>query len=151
MVANKKKLHSIVGVCLFLIYLTGLFYFLFFAEGMGRTTSGGEYRYNLTLLKEIKRFYMYQDALGWKAYFLNVFGNVLAFMPFGFFLPMLLAKKNIFLTTFWGFLLSLFVEAIQLSMKLGSFDVDDLLLNTIGAFLGACIYGIIRFVKGHNK
>ena len=38
--------------------------------------------------------------------------------------------------------MSLLVETIQLVTKVGSFDVDDMMLNTLGAFLGYVIFKI---------
>ena len=82
----KKHRHRILGAVLFVLYLVLLTYFLFFAEEMGRSPDArAEYSYNLTLFKEIRRFLLYRNILGWRAVFLNIFGNVLAFMPFGFF------------------------------------------------------------------
>lgn len=144
MAANNKK-HKGWNLVLFIVYLILLFYFLFFSEAMGRTEAVPQYRYNLTLFREIKRFFIYRDILGWKAFFLNVFGNVLAFMPFGFLIPKLVSRcKNVFLTTLFSFELSLCVELLQLFFRLGSFDVDDLLLNTIGGFLGYLVYFVIE-------
>jgi len=58
-------------------------------------------------------------------------------VPFGFILP-LLAKKFQKLSTvaFATFCLSLTFELLQLVFEFGSFDVDDLILNTIGGILG---------------
>lgn len=129
---------------LFVAYLILLFYFLFFAEGMGRMDTGAKYRYNLTLFREIKRFYEYRDILGYQAFFINVFGNILAFLPYGLLLPTLFTKcQNGFLVTLFSFELSLLVELAQLGFKIGSFDVDDLLLNTIGGCIGYLIYYIL--------
>jgi len=54
---------------------------------MGRTYSERAYHYNLVPLKEIARFVKYWRVLGMKAVLLNILGNVAAFLPFGFFLP----------------------------------------------------------------
>lgn len=122
---------------LFVAYLILLFYFLFFSEGLGRANTDMEYRYNLTLFREIRRFWEYRSVLGFQAVFLNLAGNVIAFMPFGFLLPLLGGRRtNWFATTICAFAFSLFAETVQLVLKLGSFDVDDLLLNTIGGLLG---------------
>ena len=137
---------------LFAAYLILLFYFLFFSEGLGRASTEAEYRYNLTLFREIKRFIEYRHVLGYKAVFLNVVGNVIAFMPFGFLLPPLMNyKTNWFVTTIWAFLFSLFVETIQLFFRLGSFDVDDMLLNTIGGLLGYIICILLKVTKGKKR
>ena len=91
----KKHRHRILGAVLFVLYLVLLTYFLFFAEEMGRSPDvRAEYYYNLTLFKEIRRFLLYRNILGWRAVFLNIFGNVLAFMPFGFFLPVIWVRTR---------------------------------------------------------
>ena len=72
----KKHRHRILGAVFFVLYLVLLTYFLFFAEEMGRSPDArAEYSYNLTLFKEIRRFILYRDILGWRAVFLNIFGN----------------------------------------------------------------------------
>ena len=81
---------------------------------------------------------------------MNLFGNVLIFMPFGFFLPMASRFRSIFATIFWSFMLSLAVEMFQFITKVGSFDVDDLLLNTLGGIIGH-IFFCICAAKGRNN
>ena len=85
--AATKRGHRLAAGILFLIYFVVLFYFLFFSEEMGRTYSERAYHYNLVPLKEIARFVKYWRVLGMKAVLLNILGNVAAFLPFGFFLP----------------------------------------------------------------
>lgn len=133
-------------------YLILLFYFLFFSEGFGRINTESEYRYNLTLFREIKRFIEYRDILGFRAVFLNLAGNVIAFMPFGFLWPLLRDyRTNWFVTTMSAFLFSLFAESVQLVLKLGSFDVDDLLLNTIGGLLGYIVCMLYKRLRGRRQ
>ena len=136
MAANKKKSNGIWWVC-FLAYLLLLAYLLFYASFLGREEHQ-EYRYNLTLFQEIGRYYYLGRRTGsWYLFFWNVIGNICVFVPFGVFLPKLFAKcKNIFLTVLFSFEMSLCVEIVQLVTKVGSFDVDDLLLNTLGGLLG---------------
>lgn len=67
---------------------------------------------------------------------LNLAGNVCAFMPFAFFLPALFRPMRqwfVFLPTM--LLTVAAVEALQFAFMVGSCDVDDLILNTGGAFL----------------
>ena len=63
---NAKKLKYALwgGRVLFLIYLAGLCYFLFFAENYGRVFGQENYRYNLIPFKEIERFWKYRSELG---------------------------------------------------------------------------------------
>ncbi len=140
----KKDYRKILRICskvMFGVYIICLTYFLFFAESTGRTFEGRTYHYNLELFKEIGRFIKYRHVLGTKAVLLNLVGNIVAFFPFGFFMPILHPKCRSFLyTVFFSFEFSLIVETIQLISKVGSFDVDDLLLNTIGGALGCLIF-----------
>ena len=151
---NKKEEHRLVlAWTLFIVYMVFLMYFLFFAEIMGRTYIDRDYHYNLTPFRELRRFIVYRRTLGWFAVLSNLLGNVLAFVPFGMILPMLTPKcRNFFHIVLLGFDFSLFVETIQLISKVGSFDVDDLILNTLGAALGYLVYRLIRryFRRKHD-
>lgn len=143
--SNKKKNKwlALFQWLVFLLYLVLLTYFLFFAELMGRTETQESYHYNLILFKEIKRFIKYYDILGFKAVFLNLAGNIIGFMPFGFLLPIISDRaKSWFLTFLCSFTFSLLVETVQLIWRVGSFDVDDLLLNTLGGVIGYAVYRI---------
>lgn len=145
MIKNTTR-NQKLGWLLFILYLIALTYLMFFAESMGRTDhSQTEYAYNLELFKEIKRFYIYRKQLGMEAVILNLGGNVAGFMPFGFILPIVSRRGRRWYNTFiLGFLLSLCIETTQLVFKVGSFDVDDLLLNTIGGILGFIVYKIVQ-------
>lgn len=72
--------------------------------------------------------------------------NVILFVPFGFFLPLLYKKyhhiKTVVLT---GFLFSLSVEIVQM-FGWGSTDINDLITNTVGACLGYFIYKLLSKV-----
>ena len=147
MAVNKKKK---IGIWIaFLIYLLVLCYVLFFGGMFGRTEHSGEYRYNLTLFQEIGRYYGIGIRFGrWWLFILNVIGNIAVFVPFGIFVPILFVRcKNIFLTTLLALQMSLIVELIQLVTMVGSFDVDDILLNTLGGLCGYLIWFIFRIVK----
>ena len=143
-----EKKHRLVTGILFLVYFIVLFYFLFFSEEMGRTYSERAYHYNLVPFKEIGRFVKYWRVLGMKAVLLNIVGNVAAFVPFGIFLPMFSARsKKLWRTVYYSFELSLFVELLQLITRVGSFDVDDLLLNTLGGMVGFLVYQLALYVQ----
>lgn len=78
---------------------------------------------------------------------INLAGNILLFIPAGFLLPRIFRKQQ----NFFFFLLTcassiLVVELAQLFSLLGSFDIDDLILNLIGMVIGYAIYRI-RFPK----
>jgi glycopeptide antibiotics resistance protein len=71
----------------------------------------------------------------------NLLGNLLGFVPVGLLLPLLIPffRKGIYVLLA-GFFLSLGFEMMQLLFGLGIFDVDDIVLNTAGCFIGYVIY-----------
>ncbi|MBP0723730.1 VanZ family protein [Bacillus sp. RG28] len=77
----------------------------------------------------------------------NIAGNIIGFMPFGFILPLLSKRFFKFKTiTVATFSLSLTYELIQLVFGFGIFDVDDLILNTLGGMLGYFSIKIIYLI-----
>ena len=138
----KKKTTRLIGKVLFVLYIGFIVYFLIFSDWYGRVGVTKEYHYNLVLFQEINRFWTYRSEVGWFSMFENLFGNVIIFLPFGFFLPMASKYRSFFSAVFYSFVLSFCVETFQLISKVGCFDVDDLLLNTIGGALGYIIFSI---------
>jgi len=75
---------------------------------------------------------------------LNLWGNVIGFIPLGMMLPLLFKRLNSFVSTaFCVFLFSLAFEIFQLLTMLGIFDVDDLLLNTLGGAIGFILFWLL--------
>ena len=111
-----------VSVLLFAGYMVCLIYFLFFSDGFGRVCNVRAYAYNLELFKEIKRFWNYREELGIPAVFINIVGNIICFLPFGFVLPVLSRRaRNFFVITVLSFDFSLLVECVQLFFQSGQF------------------------------
>ncbi|MFB7138117.1 VanZ family protein [Gottfriedia sp. NPDC056225] len=92
-------------------------------------------------------FYLFLADINLNIRVSNLAGNIIGFMPFGFILPLILKKyfnfKSILKATF---ILSLTYEILQLALELGSFDVDDLILNTLGGILGYFVLKLIKFI-----
>ena len=140
---SEQKANFLAWI-LFAAYLWLLFYLLFFSETYGRTDAVQEYRYNLTLFKEIRRFWLNWETVGIKSVIINLGGNIAAFVPFGFLLPMICKRgKKLFCCTMMTALFSLAVELVQLFTRVGAFDVDDIFLNTIGGLLGYIGYELL--------
>ena len=144
---NKRKIQIISWV-FFIMYLVMMVYFLFFSEQMGRIP-GTQYRYNLVPLAEIKRYLNYRDKIGSFHVMLNLLGNVFCFIPFGFVIPILTRKQNALRMFLLSMAASVLVELLQLVSMLGSCDVDDIILNTLGGLIGYMMFvigrGIVRW------
>jgi len=146
-------------VVILLIYLIILSYFLFFSESFGRTGQDHIFAVNLVPFKEISRCFVYYSSLPRGFLFVNIVGNIIAFIPFGFLFASLLSyRKGVpwLLTIALSALLSTVVELIQFVTRKGSCDVDDIILNTMGGALGYIIFYIIFVRKEkikccHNK
>lgn len=140
----------IFGRVFFVLYMILALYFMFFSETLDRTRVSEEYRYNLTLFKEINRFWNMRYTYGWHITIVNLLGNVVCFMPFGFLLPTVSRKKifkNFLSVTLMAMLFSLGIETAQLLTKVGAFDVDDIFLNTVGGFVGYVFMKLTRIKK----
>ena len=74
---------------------------------------------------------------------LNYLGNVALFFPLGVLLPAYFKKLKVFGTTAVGCLVSIGVEVAQYFTKSGYTDIDDVLMNTAGAFFGAFVFCIL--------
>lgn len=75
----------------------------------------------------------------------NLAGNVLVFVPFGFLFPHVAKDGERFLVMLLNaFVFVLGIEMFQLFSAFGAFDVDDILLNCLGASLG---FGVNRLVQ----
>lgn len=148
-----KKHIIIIGRLLFYVYILLLSYFLFFSERYGRDSVTQQF--NLQLFKEIKRFIKHREQIGLEGFVVNIFGNVIAFMPYGFLLPLLnRAYRRFFIIAILSIVFSLVVETAQLLLRVGVFDVDDILLNSLGGVLGYIIFLVIhslyKRMEGHR-
>ena len=145
---TRKRLSG-VSALVFMIYISMVIYFVFFSDHYGRVIGFTEFRYNLTPFAEINRYLTYKELFTWENLITNLAGNILVFVPFGILIPIIRRKKTgffhiFFLTLFF----SLFIETVQLFTKVGVFDVDDLIMNTVGGILG---YFLILIVKVYYR
>ena len=68
---------------------------------------------------------------------INLVGNIIMFMPLGYFLVVIFHKqRNIFYFFMTCFLIIGSIEILQLLTMVGSFDVDDVILNMVGCLIG---------------
>ena len=77
---------------------------------------------------------------------INLLGNIVMFMPIGFFLP-LLWRTPFIDTVLSGMLISVIIELIQLLLPRWT-DIDDVILNTLGAAAGFLLYKLLHLIFG---
>ena len=112
----------------------------------------GIFRANFTLGKSIRMYIRYFNKFPFWNGFANLIGNILVFVPFG----MLLPKSYPGCSKWWravycsvGMVMS--IELFQLLSGFGIFDVDDILLNVLGAMLGYSLFAILREIKMRSR
>jgi glycopeptide antibiotics resistance protein len=136
------KLTLFLILCLYLAILSKLILFKYIPlseiiNHFNFTYDEYHWRSNNFVPFKTINFYLFLADINLNIRIENLAGNIIGFMPFGFILP-LLAKKfqKLSTVTITTFCLSLTFELLQLIFEFGSFDVDDLILNTVGGILG---------------
>lgn len=81
---------------------------------------------------------------------LNIYGNILLFVPFGVYLQIFFVKQKIWKGILTGAGVSVALEIIQLIFGLGATDIDDVILNTAGAIVGILAYKVLFFIFHKN-
>ena len=98
----------------------------------------GESGANLVPFRTIEA---YISDLSFGISFRNILGNIIPFIPMEFLIPMAFPfQRNIIKTMISCFLLILSVEILQLILFLGSFDIDDIILNQLSCFIGFILF-----------
>lgn len=79
-------------------------------------------------------------------FLINILGNLGVFAPLGFFPPLLWKRwRKWYKTTLLGMGISVLIECLQV-FTLRSVDVDDVILNTLGALAGYLCFALLRFL-----
>ncbi len=122
-----KKFYKIIIVP----YTFYLLYLMFL--GMGRF----QYEDNLlTLAPVLTTVRFIKETVSWRAIVIIVLGNIVMFIPFGFLgwvFPQLSDLKKLIFTFVSAIVI---VEGLQYFTRMGIFEVDDILLNTFGVWIG---------------
>lgn len=141
---NRRKAGAIFFVYLLIVIKLIIFKYPYeqlrsIAESWERgVILNGLHTANFTLFKTIRMYIDYSYMLN---SFENLVGNVVVFIPFGFLLPYVLKRgRNFLVMLFNAFLFVLSIEVFQLFSAFGAFDVDDILLNCLGAVIGYVIF-----------
>lgn len=83
--------------------------------------------------------------------FANVVGNIAIFVPLGTYLPLFRKVKTVCTSLLSLFLVSLFVEMMQWVFGIGTADVDDIILNCTGGWIGIVGYKLLAYALGQEK
>ena len=130
LIKNKEKLvlyKELLGLS-FIIYILCLSQVVTFQDNVSWSTN------NFIPFREMFRY-----NIGSRLFVKNVLGNALMFLPYGFFISFYLKNKKPWLTLILTVIASFSIELVQ--MMIGRvFDIDDILLNSLGGYLGYLVY-----------
>lgn len=146
---TRHKKYLLIGFC---FYIAMLIYFMFFGFGRPKLPEVLEYRYALIPVR-IPLWFPKHFSITTLKLWIFALGNLLAFVPFGIFIPILFENHFStyfkFVGLFLLFILSL--EVIQMLTYLGSFDIEDIIVNTMGATIGFYSYKISKPSHGLTR
>ena len=133
LIKNKEKfvLYKELFSLFFVVYILCLFQ-LVTAQDVS-----GDHGINFTLFKELTRY-----KFGSHLFYRNVIGNIILFIPFGFLTSYYLDLDKKRYNLLFTILIATTIELIQLNIG-RAFDVDDIILNVVGSFIGYLLYRLI--------
>ena len=166
-VVKNKRINIAREIILFIFFVYFLFLLLLTIFKGGRIEFSNQFNsfmyrehgllgiINIVPIKETINTFMHSET-GMRNSLINVIGNILVFMPLGFFIPLLFDKfNNLKKVLKVGCLSSLAIELSQLFVGSNVCDIDDVIYNTLGALAGFICYKtfetIIKKVNLKNK
>ena len=131
---NKDQfvIHKEILSLFFIVYILCLFQVVTFQDTSNFGTN------NFIPFKEISRY-----SLGSRLFIKNIIGNMIMFVPYGFFTGVYVKKSSWKSSLFLVLIASIAIESTQLAIG-RVFDVDDILLNIFGGMVGYFIYYILN-------
>lgn len=149
---NNKEIKrlNILSIILFCIYILLLIWIVLLKCNIYLSITNGYFEFKTLTLKERFDYYLIpfidyinNDSTQTFIKFKDGILNVIVFIPLGLYLSFFIKNNKFIKVIFYTFLISLLFEIIQLFSLLGSFQTEDLILNTFSGLLGYIIYKII--------
>ena len=134
-IEDKKKMSKLSHVIVFIYYVILLFNMVVFARYNSIDS------YNLVPFKSIIDIFKNGTTY---SIIINIFGNLLVFMPLEYFLIELFKVKKLHINFILSFGIILLIELFQYVFKVGVLDIDDLILCTFGMMIFYVVYTRIR-------
>ena len=132
---DKKKVLKLSHIIVFIYYVILLFNMVVFARYNSIDS------YNLIPFKSIVD--IFKNGTTYEV-IINIFGNLLVFMPSEYFLIELFKVKRLPINFILSFGIILLIEIFQYVFKVGVLDIDDLILCTFGMMIFYIIYTRIK-------
>ncbi len=140
---GRRKAFKIITTLLFLLYIAAVLKITVFRQGFDVRRFLQDGTVNLTLMQEY--IFLLQKGM-WGRFIYLFVGNIVWFIPLGLYLKGIMQVKRTWLIVLIGFAFSLMIESMQYFWGTGISEADDLILNTLGTFIGAML-GRLKFFK----
>lgn len=144
---NREQLEDNIFKSAIIFYLLSLAVILFFF----RESESSQYfsEVNFIPFETITMYLQNPQDSNQNLIFFNVFGNILIFIPFG------LILANIFQTKLYLYAVCIIIPTIfefsQYALKGGIFDIDDIILNSLGILIGIISVKLWSKINGSYK
>lgn len=136
---NIKYIKTIFLVLL-IAYLLLLSYLTFLSQHYGREVE--HCSINIMPFRTIIEFLT--SGYNIKTITTNLVGNIAAFIPMGFLLPIVFNRMNrLRKVIYLSFLAALMIEFMQYILRVGASDIDDVILNVLGAIVGYWVFMLV--------
>jgi glycopeptide antibiotics resistance protein len=126
------------------LQLTG--YFILFRE-ISSVDWWGKMNHRLATNDHVN-FKVFDTMNRYSVFSMQMVGNAVMLLPLGIFIPLLNRKRRkfsgILIVLLISLLVSVGIEILQLATNYRSTDVDDVILNTLGACTGFLLYQLIK-------
>ncbi len=146
---NKNRDYTKVGLTIFfVVYIALMCHILFFKNFNIFQIFGDRYYIRTVSLTPFKTINKYCFDVGFlnPLTILNIYGNIIIFIPFGIFISMLVKNKSFKYYFFITLATTLAIETIQFVLALGITDIDDVILNLLGGTIGILFYNFLFFI-----
>jgi len=149
---RSQKIQSFILKAAFVLYLLVLSYLVFFRYRM--VFYNGDFfamrSLNLIPFKTIWEYLTFPFNSTIPIH--NLLGNIVMFIPLGTYLRLFMADKKWTNSFLWVIVSTVAIESLQFTFAIGSCDIDDVLLNSLGGIIGILLYhGIFRLLKDDKK
>ena len=132
--SKKFVLHKELMSLIFIIYILCLYF----------VVTGQDVNYGGVNLIPFKEMFRYE--FGSYKFMKNIVGNILLFIPYGYFSSYYLNNKKVGTNIVVCLIATLCIECIQYYIG-RVFDIDDIILNVLGGFLGYLLYVALSAIK----
>ena len=138
LIKNKQKFcfYKELFMLIFILYVMCLFEIVTLQDN----------NYGLSNFIPFKEIFRYE--IGSRLFIKNIIGNILLFLPYGYFASDYLKSKKVWPICFLTAIVSLTIEIVQSNIG-RTFDIDDVLLNTCGGLLGYLLFHLLEKIKNN--